>query len=351
MSNREPVVLQIGTVRHQGWTEAVVRRSLDQIADSFELTLTERWSESGPVRPVEPGAACTVSVGRELVLTGYVDEVLPDYDSRSHTISATGRSRAADLIDCSREDTRITNQALKKIASRLAAPYGIDVIDEAGADKPLREFTIEDGQTIAEALERAAQIRGVRIVSDARGRLVICNAVRRRVGTTLELGKNILRGSGRFSDRDRFSEYIVEGQTSGTDTWFGEQAATPKATARDPRVRSPRRILIVSDVEADSADCKARAEFESRMRWAQGRGITYTVAGWKNDSGVWRPGDLAVVRDAYLGLDEELLVSDVQLSDDESGRIAELRVVPPAAFEQAPVPEPEQEQETQGWGW
>lgn len=350
MIKREPVILQIGTSRHQGWTEAVVRRSLDQIADSFELTLTERWSESGPIRPVTPGAGCTLSVGRELVLTGYVDEVLPDYDTRNHTISVRGRSQTADLIDCSREDTRIKNRPLKQIAAKLATPYGIEVVDEAGADKPLREFVIEDGQAVAEALERAAQIRGVRIVSDARGRLVICNAVRREVRPPLELGRNILRGSGRFSDRDRFSEYIVEGQTSGTDTWFGEQAAAPQAKATDPRVRSPRRILIVSDVEADGADCKARAEYESRTRWAQGRGITYTVAGWQHDSGVWRPGDVVRVRDAYLGLDEQLLVSDVQLSEDETGRLAELRVAPPDAFEQAPVPEPEPERDN-GWGW
>lgn len=355
---RDPVTLQIGSQRHTGWQEVRIRLSLDQIADSFELTLTERWSEAGQVRPVTPGEACTVSVGDELVVTGYLDEVLPDYDATSHTIVANGRSKAGDLVDCSDVDTRFDGRTLVQIARALAAPYGIEVIDTVNATKPFRAFALEDGQPIAEAIERAAQIRGARIVSDAEGRLVIVHAVQREIRTPLELGGNIRKGSGVFSDSDRFNEYVVEGQTGGTDEWNGEQAAGPRGSAMDPRVRKPRKTLIVCDTPADGADCKARAELESRMRWAKGRGVTYTVGTWRHEQGVWRPGDLVQVRDAYLGLDERLLISDVQLIESEEGRSAELRVAPPAAFEPVPVPEPEPPSSgaggsgtPAGWGW
>jgi prophage tail gpP-like protein len=351
MTQRDPVVLQIGSQRHQGWQEVRIRLSLEQIADSFELTLTERWAESGMVRPVTPGEACTVMVGSELVLTGYLDEVLPNYDATSHTISASGRSRAADLIDCSGERKPINNSTLLQIASTLAKPYGIEVIDTVGADKPFRDFAIEEGQPIAEAIERAAQIRGARIVSDAQGRLVIVHAVQREIRTPLELGGNIRKGSGMFSDRDRFNTYIVEGQTPGTDTWYGEDAAGPRGKAVDPHVREPRTALIVCDTPADAVDCKARAELEARMRWAKGRGVTYTVGSWRHEQGVWRPGDLVHVRDAYLGLDERMLVSDVQLIESEQGRSAELRVAPPSAFEPVPVPEPQADGNNQELGW
>ena len=354
-TERSPVVLQIGSQRHQGWQEVRIRLSLEQIADSFELVLTERWSESGQVRPVTPGEPCTVHVGDELVVTGYLDEVLPDYDAESHTIVASGRSKAADLVDCSGPDRRFDGRTLVQIAQVLAEPYGIEVVDTVNAAKPFRAFALEDGQPIAEAIERAAQIRGARIVSDAEGRLVIVHAVQREVRKRLELGGNILKGAGVFSDRDRFNEYIVEGQTTGTDDWNGEQAAGPRGSALDPRVRSPRTTLIVCDTPADGADCKARAELEARMRWAKGRGVTYTVGTWRHEQGVWRPGDLVHVLDAYLGLDEPLLVSDVQLIESEEGRRAELRVAPPAAFEPVPVPEPEPESNGSdtpaGWGW
>lgn len=359
MNKQEHVVLQIGSQLHTGWQEVRIRMSLEQMADQFELTLTERWSESGEVRPVSPDSECTVSIGDELVLTGFLDEVLPDYDAESHTIAANGRSRAADLLDCSQQEKRLDGRTLLQIAQDLAQPYGIEVIDTVGANKPFRAFALEDGQPIGEAIERAAQIRGARVVSDALGRLVIVHAVRRRIKTVLELGKNIKRGSGVFSNRDRFNQYIVQGQTPADDDWNGKQAASPRAVANDPRVRRPRTTLVVCDTPADSGDCAARAELESRMRWAKGRGVTYTINGWRNEQGIWRPGDLVPVRDAYLGLDEELLISDVQLIEGLDGRYAELRVSPPAAFE--PVPIAEQEASNKGgaggkkkpadWGW
>jgi len=351
MNKREPVVLQIGIQRHQGWQEVRIRLSLEQIADSFELTLTERWAEQGVSRPITPGEACTVSVGDELVVTGYLDEVLPDYDATSHTIAASGRSKAADLIDCSAVLKPFNGQTLVKIANALTAPYDIEVIDRAGADKPFREFAIEEGQPIAEALERAAQIRGARIVSDAQGRLVIVHAVQREIQTPLDLGRNIRKGSGAFSDRDRFHTYIVQGQLPGTDDYYGEDAAGPMAEARDPRIRSPRSTLIVCDTPADAADCKARAELEARMRWAKGRGVTYTVGTWRHEQGVWRPGDLVHVRDAYLGLDDQMLISDVQLIESSQGRTAELRVSPPAAFEPVPIAEPQADSSNGVLGW
>ncbi|SNT07869.1 phage baseplate assembly protein [Pseudomonas segetis] len=358
MIEQERVILQIGSELHVGWQEVRIRMSLEQIADQFELTLTERWAESGEVRPVSPDSACTVSIGNELVLTGYLDEVLPDYDAEQHTIAASGRSRAADLIDCSGQEQRLDGRTLLQIARSLAQPYGIEVIDTVNAGKPFRAFALEDGQPIAEAIERAAQIRGARVVSDAQGNLVIVHAVQRKITTALVLGVNIRRASGVFSNRDRFNEYIVEGQTPGDNDWNGTQASSPRGVARDPRVRRPRTTLVVCDTPADSSDCSARAELESRMRWAKGRGVTYTVSGWKHEQGIWRPGDLVPVRDAYLGLDEPLLISDVQLIEGLDGRYAELRVVPPAAFEPIPIAEPKPSSSSSDgkkkpgdWGW
>lgn len=340
--NNEQVILQLGSERHSGWQEVTIRLSLEQIADEFQLTLTERWSESGDMRLVSPDQPCTLHIDDELVLTGYLDEVLPDYDATTHTIVANGRSKAGDLVDCSGQEQRLNGRTLQQIAQVLAQPYGIEVVDMVGATKPLRSFVLEDGQPIAEAIERAAQLRGARVVSDAQGRLLIVHAVQREIKTVLVLGENIRSASGTFSNRDRFNQYIVEGQTPGDNDWHGANASGPRGTAHDPQVRKPRTTLVVCDTPADQKDCLARAELEARMRWAQGRGVTYTVSGWKNEQGVWRPGDLVHVRDAYLGLDEQLLVSAVQLIDGLDGRRTELRMVPPAAFEPVPIAEPKE---------
>ncbi|WP_028574361.1 phage baseplate assembly protein [Desulfonatronovibrio hydrogenovorans] len=346
---KDQVILQIGTQRHQGWQEIEIRRSLEQIADRFELALTERWSDDGTTqaRPIRPGEKCKVYLGDDLLLTGHLDDVLPDYDAERHRIVASGRSLAGDLVDCSGQEKRWENRTLVQIVRAICEEYGLDVIDEAGADKKISHFSIEDGESPAEAIGRAAKNRGVRVVSDPRGSLIITDAQRRSVGTALELGVNVLSGRGEFSDRDRFAEYIVEGQSPGTDWFFGEAVAAPRGRAKDPRIRGSRRVLVVADTVVDRADCRQRAELESRVRWARGRGITYTVVGWRHEHGVWRPGDMVPVKDAYMGLDKEMLISDVQLLDDEQGRRAELRVNPPEAFERVPVPEPEPEET--GW--
>lgn len=352
--NNEPLILQIDSERYTGWQEVRIRLSLEQIADEYALTLTERWDQPHGRRPLSPDAACTLSVGDELILTGHLEDLRLGYTAHQHTIIASGRSKAGDLIDCSGREQRLDGLSLAQIAQALAQPYGITVVDTLGASKPFRAFVLEDGQPIAEAIERAAQIRGARVVSDAQGRLLIVHAVQREVRTPLVLGKNIQHASGVFSNRDRFNEYIVEGQTPGDNHWHGVNASSPSGIAHDPRVRRPRRALMVCDTPADGPDCTDRAELEARMRWAKGRTVIYSVSGWKHEQGVWRPGDLVQVQDPYLGLNEQVLVSEVQLMDSLDGRHAELRVSPLAAFEPGAIAAPEAAGTTaqaEGWGW
>ncbi|HWV10048.1 MAG TPA: hypothetical protein VN156_10935, partial [Pseudomonas sp.] len=225
--NNEPLILQIDSERYTGWQEVRIRLSLEQIADEYALTLTERWDQPHGRRPLSPDAACTLSVGDELILTGHLEDLRLGYTAHQHTIIASGRSKAGDLIDCSGREQRLDGLSLAQIAQALAQPYGITVVDTLGATKPFRAFVLEDGQPIAEAIERAAQIRGARVVSDAQGRLLIVHAVQREVRTPLVLGKNIQHASGVFSNRDRFNEYIVEGQTPGDNQWHGVNASSP----------------------------------------------------------------------------------------------------------------------------
>lgn len=350
----EPVILQIGSERHAGWQEVRIRLSLEQIADEYALTLSERWSEPQGKRPLSPDVPCTLSVGGELLLTGHLEDVRLGYSAYQHTVVASGRSKAGDLIDCSGRERRLDGLTLAQIAQTLAQPYGIEVLDTLGAARPFRSFVLEDGQPIAEAIERAAQLRGARVVSDAQGRLLIVHAVLREVRTPLILGKNIRQAAGTFSNRDRFNHYLVEGQTPGDNQWNGLDASGPTGSALDPRVRRPRSTLLLCDIPADSRDCTARAELEARMRWAKGRTVSYSLSGWMHEQGIWRPGDLVQVQDGYLGLNERLLVSEVQLLDGPQGRHAELRVAPVAAFEPvpiAPLATAGTNNEARSWGW
>ncbi|MEX0732836.1 MAG: hypothetical protein WED00_05645 [Aquisalimonadaceae bacterium] len=341
------LALVIGNTRHRGWLSVDIRRGLDQIADSFDLSLTERWDESSEPRPVRAGEPCRVEIDGELVLTGYVDDVLPSYDDKSHTIVASGRSRTADLVDCSAGADTWTDRTLLAIARRLAEPFGIEVIADVDTGAPFRTAGIEEGQPFAEALEQLARIRAVHLVTDAQGRLVITRPGQARTPTALVLGENIRKASGRFTLRDRFSDYQVLAQQNSNDNVFARAAAEPSGMATDGRITRYRPTVILADTATDSAGCEERARWERAKRWGSSRGVTYTVHGWRHRDGLWTPSHQVRVRDRWMGFDDWMLIAGVQHLLDQEGERTEIRVVPPEAYDRIELPEPEAEDS--GW--
>ena len=95
------VSLHVKGLRYEGWESVTVTRNIESVATTFSLGLTERYP--GHLRPfrVRTGDRCQVKIGGELVLTGQVDRVAPSYSARHHTIAISGRSRTAQLVDCS----------------------------------------------------------------------------------------------------------------------------------------------------------------------------------------------------------------------------------------------------------
>ena len=95
----EAILTAAGRV-HRGWKEVRVVRSLERLAGSFELTLTDRWAAGDAVTVIVPGQACSLSLAGVPVITGDVDEVRPSISATAHEIRVSGRDVAGDLVDC-----------------------------------------------------------------------------------------------------------------------------------------------------------------------------------------------------------------------------------------------------------
>jgi prophage tail gpP-like protein len=339
--------LLIDTQLYGGWKQLRVMRSLETVADSFELTLTDRWAGQSMPRPLKAGTPCELLLGSQTIVTGYVDEVLPEYDATQHTITVSGRSKAGDLVDCSiagesGKPMEWSGKTLLQITSELAQRFGIKVYADADVGAPFRKQRLEPGQPIFEFIEQLARIRALRIVSTSSGDLVITRAGASRAPTALVLGENIRRASGQFSSRERFSDYVVLGQQTGL-TWAvdtAEASAHSRGTARDKHVTRYRPTVVIAEGTPDAADCQRRAEWQRNTAFGRGQGVVYTVTGWAHRDGPWEPNRLVAVQDAWLGVDDDLLIVSVQLMLDEEGQRTELRVMPPEAFELVPLPEP-----------
>lgn len=337
------VLLTVDGREWGGWKSYRINLGMQQLAGAFDLGLTERWAGQAERRALRVGAPCTVHYDGQLLITGYLDSVAPSYDAEQHSLSVSGRDKTADLVDCSAPPTQWIGRSLADVARELCAPFGIGVIDQAGADAPFRSLKPNDGETVFEMLDQAARIRGVLLVTDGRGNLVITRAGHARAHDALVLGRNVLSGSGNFDLRDVFASYTLKGQQGGDDLLSGETAAAVTARASDTRIRRHRPLTLIADGPLDAAGARERVIWERNVRWGRSQSIGYSVQGHRqSDGALWRPNMLVSVVDAYQFLaGEQRLITEVAYSLDDRGERSDLTVMPREAFDLLEQPEPE----------
>ena len=344
------VRLLVGGQEYGGWKSVRIEAGIERQARSFDLDVTDRWpGQTSIPRRIQPGDACQVYIGDDLVMTGYVDGTPIRYDGRSVSVGVKGRSKTADLVDCCPIETgkstairRVTSsrpasaggewgdvkvsgkasassavqtvvkaqsvsanqwrhQKLESIAAALAAPYGVKVITEVDTGAVIPEHQVQVGETVFESIDRMMRIRHVLSTDNASGDLVfIAVGSSGRAGTAIELGKNILAGSTELDYKGVFSEYVVKGQRAGNDEQWGVDVAEEEgeasdytattvvgttATAADSRAKRRRVLVIKQSGQADDGTCQERAEYERAHRAAKALQTAYTLSGWRQQDG------------------------------------------------------------------
>ena len=343
------LTLAVNSNNYGGWQTVELNRSIERIAGNFTLTLTERWQNQTDPWPINIGDSCTVAMDSEVAITGYVDDVVPQFDDKSHGITVVGRDKTGDLVDCSAivKSGEWKGRTILQIASDLLLPFGITVTAEVDIGKPFKSFSIQEGETVFEALERAARMRGVLLLSDGLGGLIITRAGTKKVATALIQGANIKAARVVYSQRDRYSQYICKGGNVGSDWSTPEQNAGSKGEAEDINVERYRPLLIIAEDIADKGGFETRALWEAAVRMGRSTRLEITVQGWSHTDGLWQPNQLVPVRSPWLRLDRELLIVGVtNLKDDDNGTISKLELSPPEGFALQAVPE-----KSGGMGW
>lgn len=331
------VELKVGGKLFGGWKGVRVQRGIEQVAGSFELFVTDRWNAGETVQAFElkPGQACEVLVNGEIVITGYHDAVSRSYDKSAHQISVSGRDKTGDLVDCSAiyKTGQWTNKTIAQIGADLIAPFGIGLVAAADIGTALPVFAIQEGETVFEALERAARMKALLLVSDGRGNLVLTRAGNQRAGADLVEGSNILSANGEFSWKDRFSDYVIKGQRKGNDEDFGEVVAQQVESVTDSGINRYRPLVIMAEDQDGNATLRQRAEWERNVRAGRGTRATVTVQGWAANGQLWQPNTLTRLRSPYLAADLDVLIVSVTYSLDDNGTTTTLELANPSAFD------------------
>ncbi|WP_017410110.1 phage baseplate assembly protein [Aeromonas hydrophila] len=340
----EPITLRVDGNIYEGWQKVRVTRSLSDVAGDFELTVTEKTDVAQKIT-IKRGSACTVHIGNDLVLTGYIDTFVPSYDAKEVTRIVSGRSKTSDLVDCSAiyKSGQWQNVTLDKVARDICTPFGIEVVIECDMGAAFPRVAIEQGETCFELLDRLAKQRAVLLTTNEKGQLVLTQASEQDMGTSLILGENILAARGNFSMMDRASEWIVKGSSyGGGATWDSTATSTiggQKATITDPDVPRYRPRIIIAEDVTTVAGASKRGQWQKQRSIGISTQTEITVAGWrtqgiKGDSGpLWRINRMCPVKDDIQDLDVNwLIVSVTLMEDDQAGREAIINLTPREAM-------------------
>lgn len=335
----ETIQLRLGGQVFEGWKSARVRRSLDAAAGSFDLSLSETHPDRPPARLIQRGASVTVTMGRDTVITGYIDErEIPIVGE----VSIRGRDRTADLVDCAPdlEPNEWRSTKLEDLARALAAPFGVTVRALAATGSAFAKVALNPGQKAWDLLEERARYRGVVLMTDGLGALVIDAVGGGARAESIVEGGNLLDGTAKFSDLERYSDYVVRGQSPGNDFLSGAAISGPEGKARDLGVGRFRQLVVVASSAVDRAQCEARAKREATVRAARSETVSASVRGWRQSSGrLWTPNELTRFRSQRFGIDADLLVVSVEYRIDGSSLTTTMELQRPEAF--AAMPEPE----------
>lgn len=335
----EKVELSIGGSLYSGWKSIAIARSLDQVTGTFQLGLAWKGAANDAEFPINPGDRCQVLIAGEPVIDGWIDAVEPSIDGAEHAIGVTGRDRTGDLADCSaiHKPGSWRNVKLEAIAAELAAPFGISVTAKASTGKPIVRFALQQGETVQAAIERLLRFRGLLMAPAPGGNLEIITPDNGAPVATLELGVNVKAVRVRLDGSQRFSDYLIKGQSAGNNEKHGKTVSQIKGTATDAGVTRHRPLLIVAEDQGDGASLATRAKFEAGVRAGKSTSADITVAGWRVSAGgkLWDRNMPVRVKCAAAKLpDQKMLVTAVTYQKDDSGTTATLTVMPPGAWKQ-----------------
>lgn len=372
-----------------GWLSVRIAAGIERQARSFDLAVTDKWPGQTDIpRRVRPGDACEIYIGADRVATGYIDGTPIRYDARSVSVGIRGRSKTADLVDCSPvQGSKGTSGAgtgagvdrwaklgvqsitgsgaaapaaraiapnakggsggqwraakLEQIAADMAAEYGVKVVAEVDTGAPL-SHQVQQGETVFESIDRMLRMRHCLATDNALGELVFVVAGSGgKAGTSLELGRNIRTADAPLDFSKVFNEYMCKGQKSVSSQQTDEDEAGAdvdaavessigsSASVTDSRVNRRRLLVLRQSGQADEGTVADRVKFERAHRAAKALETVYTVDGWRQEDGtLWVQNQEVRVIDSVIGFDQEMLIAEVTYLLDEEGQRTELKVGP-----------------------
>jgi prophage tail gpP-like protein len=274
-----------------------------------------------------------------------VDEITSVADTKQKTAIVLGRSPARDIIDSAWQGGPLIKMKLLEITRYIAnlkgeypgPKFGIDVALKP-SDGPDTTITVEsfswENESPWTRLVAEAASQGFIFTSNEAGGLYFWKVAEaaRGEGFRLAEGKNVRSIRATENGAEQYHKYVVRA------------AGHAPAEAADPTCRTDRVLTInLTDLIVAPDAMLKRALAERRRR--KERRVTVTVSGWGLDDDeirrlgetagkevFWNPNFLIPVKIPSLGLEDKLLISEVEYEADAASMTAAITLVNKEAY-------------------
>ncbi|APH71452.1 phage baseplate assembly protein [Aquibium oceanicum] len=328
----EELVVTVGGRRMTGFSDISISLSVNAAARTATMTVSDFEGRN----PLMPDEECTIEASGDLLLTGYIREIGPSHDERSHRISVSIASRTIDAVEASIDHP--TGFAKDKDLVEIAREFdtsGIGIVAEESFPREKARF-VNTGESLFDHIKALARSHGALIYDTAEGQMRIAKKPRGRHSGALSIGDggNIISASATLSGQGRYSETIVRGQSS---RGFGDAALRIEARASDSGVKRTRPRIVVHESETDSGKLKERAERAVKRAAGYSRKATIVVAGWRDAAGkIFEPHFIIGLNDPRVYVSQDMAIETVNLTQSIEaggpGTRATLSLVDPAAL-------------------
>lgn len=329
-----------------GWEGVEVTLLAEGFSPTFNISLSSKEPITSEAVIAKAGDDCSVLLGDDRVITGYVDRDITAGDAENHTITIMGRGKTSDLVDCSAEwpsDQLVQGTALD-IATKLALPYSIGVQLGQGADAgpqvPPTPLNYTD--TGAGIIQRVAQNAGLLAYESGDGKLTLATLGTAQAASGVKYGENVQAYSVENSMDGRYSDVVCS--SLGIATLTDIPGSDFFDVEKDPNVPRHRQLNIVLEqvggTELPKDFTIRKAVWEVSRRAGRASIVRVTVDSWRDSAGtLWTPNTLVPVDVPGMRVADKLLcLSSVTFRKAEgSGTTADLMLMPKNAFLPQPI--------------
>jgi prophage tail gpP-like protein len=338
-----------------GWQEIRISRGIERMPSDFDFLVTEYYPRNSTFL-ARPGSECEVRIGKDLVLTGYVDRHEANLSKRSHNVRLTGRGKCQDLVDCSAylhdKHNQINRASGRKVIETICEVYGIKVQAPDGDGKIVPQFNVNLLETAWGIIDRIAAHSQFLAYESATGDLILSEVGKARMASGFRQGINVESARLTHAFDRRYSRYEaiytpIENLADLSGA-LGKTFLNERGHANDDKIGADkpgtgqrfRPLIMMAEVAQDGSNpAEIRCKWERARRIGRSQELHVTVDSWRDAAGrLWEPNTVAPIHIPSLRLpDAEWVISEVTYEKGQDGTRAHLVLMPPGAFLPEPV--------------